>query len=193
MALVSSSPLVARADVRPDFDDDAKPILGHQRGLIEYVESNFEVKDTGSAKLPGDDDHRPIPPYIFHARPIGTNGPFNLRLLIQPGPPGHILGVVDITKVHVTEPGNAPAPRTTVANRQPVQHPAISTPAAKASGAPALETATGGPVVTPQPATPAPAEPTADTPSGPIVGNGQTAPSAQPSLEPPPDPAPATH
>ena len=101
VALVSS-PLVAWADARPDFDDDAKPILAHQPGLVQYVESNFEVKDTGTAKLPGDDDHRPTPPYIFRARPIGNNGPFNLRLLIQPGPPGHILGVVDITKVPQT-------------------------------------------------------------------------------------------
>lgn len=189
VALVSS-PLVAWADARPDFDDDAKPILHHQPGLVEYVESNFEVKDIGTAKLPGDDDRRPTPPYIFRARPIGSNGPFNLRLLIQPGPPGHILGVVDITKVHMTEPGSTPAPKTTVASRQPIQ-PAPA-PVAKAPATPALETATGGPVVT-QPTTPAPAEPTADTPSGPILGNGQAAPTAQPSLEPPPDPAPATH
>src|SRR5271156_3586913 len=104
-----AAPLAAWADANPDFDDDAKPILKMQPGLLQYVESRFEVKDTGTAKYPGDDDRRPGPPYIFRARPIGSNGPFNLRLLIQPGPPGHILGVVDITRVHVAEPGTAPA------------------------------------------------------------------------------------
>src|SRR5450631_4203138 len=92
-----AAPLVAWAGANPDFDDDAKPILKMQPGLLQYVESRFEVKDTGTAKFPGDDDRRPVPPYIFHARPVGSRGPYNLRLLIQPGPPGHILGVVDIT------------------------------------------------------------------------------------------------
>jgi len=53
-----AAPLVARADAYPDFDDDAKPILKMQPGLLHYVESRFEVKDTGTAKYPGDDDPR---------------------------------------------------------------------------------------------------------------------------------------
>jgi len=89
-----AAPVVAWADANPDFDDDAKPILKMQPGLLQYVESRFEVKDTGTAKYPGDDDRRPTPPYIFRARPLGSSGPYNLRLLIQPGTPGHILGVV---------------------------------------------------------------------------------------------------
>ena len=188
LALVAA-PLVAWADARPDFDDDAKPILRHQPGLVEYVEANFDVKDTGTAKYPGDDDRRPTPPYIFRARPIGSNGPYNLRLLIQPGPAGHILGVVDITKMHLTEPASS-APKTAVASRQAIPQPQQPAPVAKAAPAPA----SSGPVVTPQPATPQAPEPTSDTPSGPIGGtNSQQAPSTQPSLEPPPDPAPATH
>ena len=66
------TPVLARADANPDFDDDAKPILRMQPGLVSYVRSHFEVKDTGKAKYPGDDDHRPEPPYIFRARPIGS-------------------------------------------------------------------------------------------------------------------------
>ena len=103
-----AAPLAAWADANPDFDDDAKPILKMQPGLLHYVEASFDVKDSGTAKYPGDDDRRPQPPFIFRARPVGSNGPFNLRLLIQPGQPGHILGVVDITRVHLHNP-NGPA------------------------------------------------------------------------------------
>jgi hypothetical protein len=177
-------PMAAWADANPDFDDDAKPILKMQPGLLQYVESRFDVKDTGTAKYPGDDDRRPGPPYIFRARPLGSDGPYNLRLLIQPGQPGHILGVVDITKVHLTAPGNPPS-QPSVANQPPAppasaQIPALSAPVPSNPA--------------PSPAAPAaqqPSAPTADTPSGPIMESGNQAPSSNPpSLAPPPDPAP---
>ena len=177
-------PLAAWADANPDFDDDAKPILKMQPGLLQYVESRFDVKDTGKAKFPGDDDRRPGPPYIFFARPIGSHGPYNLRLLIQPGQPGHILGVVDMTKVRLTAPVN-PSSQPSVAN-QPAPQPAppAPTPVAQAPASSAQAPAQQ----------PAPPEPTADTPSGPIMNSGGQAPAtAQPSLAPPPDPAPPAH
>jgi hypothetical protein len=191
-----ATPLVAWAHTNPDFDDDAKPILRMQPGLLHYVESRFEIKDTGTAKFPGDDDRRPAPPYIFRARPLGSDGPFNLRLLIQPGQPGHILGVVDINKVHLTDPG-APSQAPSVASRQPaqsqppqassVQVPELSAPAQEQQQAPAASTQ--GPVTQ----TPSqPSEPTADTPSGPIMDNSQGSGSnPSPGLAPPPDPAPS--
>jgi len=178
MALFAA-PLAAWAHSNPDFDDDAKPILRMQPGLLQYVESRFDVKDTGTAKYPGDDDRRPSPPYIFRARPLGSSGPYNLRLLIQPGAPGHILGVVDITKVHLNAPANGPS-QPAVANQPPPQNqqPPPQAPAAQAPAA-----------SVPAPTAPQPSEPTADTPSGPIMDSGGS--SNQPSLAPPPDPAPA--
>jgi hypothetical protein len=190
-AVLLTGSISAWANAKPDFDDDATPILRMQPGLLEYVESRFEVKDTGTAKYPGDDDRRPSPPYIFRARPVGSHGPYNLRLLIQPGQPGHILGVVDITKVHLNSPEN-PAPR-----------PSVATHSSVPSSAPAPQAPVNQPAVSQSPAnqpaneapsasTPAqPNEPTADTPSGPISDSGSPAPSSQPSLTPPPDPAPA--
>jgi hypothetical protein len=173
-----AAPVAAWAHANPDFDDDARPILKMQPGLLQYVESRFEVKDTGTAKYPGDDDRRPSPPYIFRARPIGSDGPYNLRLLIQPGQPGHILGVVDITKVHLHQPG-APSSQPSVANQQPPQN--NQPPAPEPAQAPASPTAQQ------------PSEPTADTPSGPIMDpNSNSTPSNnQPNLTPPPDPAPS--
>jgi hypothetical protein len=179
-----AAPVVAWAHANPDFDDDAKPILKMQPGLLQYVESRFDVKDTGTAKYPGDDDRRPGPPYIFRARPMGSDGPYNLRLLIQPGPEGHILGVVDITKVHLTAPANSSS-QPSMANQPPPQSQPPPQESAPVSEAP--------PAQTPTPLTPAPApsaqQPTADTPSGPIMDSGT---SNQPSLAPPPDPAPPT-
>src|ERR1700683_693665 len=175
-------PLAAWADANPDFDDDAKPILRMQPGLLQYVESRFDVRDTGTAKYPGDDDRRPGPPYIFRARPVGSSGPYNLRLLIQPGPAGHILGVVDITKVHLNAPGN-PSSQPGVANEPPPQNhpPPPSAPTVSEARAPQA------PAESAPPAPPQPSEPTADTPSGPIMDS--SAPSAnQPGLAPPPDP-----
>jgi len=169
--LVTGS-LCAKADVRPNFDDDAKPILNQQPGLVQYVESKFQVKDTGVAKYPGDDDHAPVPPYIFKARERGSNGPYNVSLLVQPGPPGHILGIV--------KNSSAPAPQQSAA-KAPVPAPQ-SKPASQA------------PVVDQPPAL------TSDTPSGPIgtaSSTNATAPAAPssnaPSLAPPPDPVPQPH
>jgi len=186
-------PLAASADANPDFDDDAKPILKRQPGLLQYVESRFDVKDTGTAKYPGDDDHPPGPPFIFRARPVGSQGPYNLRLLIQPGPPGHILGVVDITKVHLNAPANSSS-QPAVANEPPGQG-AQGQPAPPASAqvpalsAPAPSNAASAPAA---PAAQQPSKPTTDTPSGPIMDSGSQPPppSEQPSLAPPPDPAP---
>jgi len=180
-------PLAAWAGANPDFDDDAKPILKMQPGLLQYVESRFDVKDTGTAKFPGDDDRRPGPPYIFRARPIGSHGPYNLRLLIQPGQPGHILGVVDITKAHLTAPAN-PSTQPSVANNQPPPQPAPQTPV------PAPQAQAPAPTAQAPAQQPAPPEPTADTPSGPIMNSGGQAPAtSQPSLAPPPDPVPPAH
>jgi len=206
LALVAM-PMAARADANPDFDDDAKPILKMQPGLLQYVESRFEVKDTGTAKFPGDDDRPPGPPYIFRARPIGSSGPYNLRLLIQPGSPGHILGVVDITKVHLSPPGSPSQPA--VANQPPPQeaplqqppevsqNPAAQIPSLAAPAPDQQQPAPAQQQPAPSPQTPAaqqPSAPTADTPSGPIMApDNQSSPSSnQPSLAPPPDPAPSS-
>src|ERR1700677_3479036 len=185
VSALALAPLAVCAHTNPDFDDDATPILRMQPGLIQYVHSRFEVKDTGTAKIPGDDDVSPQPPFIFRARPIGSSGAFNLRLLIQPGPPGHILNVVDITKAHIRAPG-APSQPPAIAN-QPApnpdaQQPVLSAPAPTASSTPAPAPAEA-PAANSQPT-----EPTADTPSGPVPG---TPPQSSPSLTPPPDPAPA--
>ncbi len=188
-----AAPLAARADANPDFEDDARPILNIQPGLVQYVESHYEVKDTGTAKFPGDDDRRPAPPFIFRARPLGSHGPYNLRLLIQPGPPGHILGVVDINKVRLPGPGSPP-PGPAVANQPPSSAPGQTAPSPSVQ-VPEL----AAPPVTQQPgsaqapASAPPTEPTADTPSGPIMDSGAPANNAQSDLAPPPDPAPNTH
>ena len=190
-----AAPVLAWADAKPDFDDDAKPILRSQPGLLQYVESRFEVKDTGQAKYPGDDDHPPAPPYIFRARPLGSHGPFTLLLLIQPGSPGHVLGVVDSTKVRVPAPGEAPAPGPQgppqVAQEPP---PSYQSPSLSQGDVKPLPPQTASqPAQNPAPATQQHSEPTADTPSGPIIPNSSTGSSnqPQPSLAPPPDPAPS--
>ena len=90
---------MAWADRNPDFENDALPILKHQPGLVHYVHTHFVVKETGVAQAPGTGDEAPRPPYIFSAKPRGASGPFYLRLLIQPGPAGHILKVADIRKL----------------------------------------------------------------------------------------------
>ena len=200
-----AAPVAAWADANPDFDDDAKPILQMQPGLLNYVESRFDVKDTGTAKYPGDDDHRPAPPYIFRARPVGSHGPYNLRLLIQPGEPGHILGVVDITKAHLSNPGG-PSSGPAVAIRAPSQlepqqpppqqqpaHTAVQIPELSSSPVEQQPAPAQQPAAKQQAPAKAPTEPTADTPSGPILdSNSQgSSNSGQPSLQPPPDPAPA--
>jgi hypothetical protein len=83
-------PLLARADRPPDFETDAKPIIAQQPGLLAYIHKHFEIKETGIAAR-GNGDQPPQPPFIFSARPKGHSGPFYLRLLIQPGPPGQII------------------------------------------------------------------------------------------------------
>ena len=193
LALVAA-PVAAWADANPDFDDDAKPILRVQPGLIQYVQSRFQVKETGTAKIPGDDDRRPAPPYIFRARPIGSNGPYNLRLLIQPGPPGHILGVVDNTKVHINGPGAPPAPPAVA--QQPSAPPTYQSPSLSQGDVKPLAPANASQPAPSTPSAPAsaqePSEPTADTPSGPIMGPAPSNNANPPSnLAPPPDPAPA--
>jgi hypothetical protein len=184
-AAMLALPLAAFADTRPDFDEDAKPILKMQPELLHFVKTNFEVKETGYSKTPGDDDHRPPPPYIFRARRRGTEGPYNVTLLIQPGPPGHILFVKDpnmppaLAQQHspyappAAAPQPAPPQESAPANEQPTP---ANTPAASS---------------TPQEMPPAPttgssssSEPTSATPSGPIPLNSGA------SLAPPPDPAP---
>jgi hypothetical protein len=196
LAAFGAAPLVVRADANPHFDEDARPILRMQPDLLEYVHAHFDVKNTGTAKYPGDDDHRPQPPYIFRARPLGSSGPYNLRLLIQPGPRGHILNVVDMTKVHLNAPGSPPmrpAPPS-VANQAPPQQQQPEPPPAAPETPPA-------PAQAPEPANPPPtpsqpSAPTSDTPSGPIMDSGSpsggASSSSSPNLAPPPDPAPAS-
>ena len=128
-------------------------------------------------------------PISFEPGRLGSNGPYNLRLLIQPGPPGHILGVVDITKVHLHEPG-FPSSGQPIASRPPT----ISQPPAPPAYQPPANQPPAAIAPPPAPAAQQPEEPTADTPSGPIMGSGSPAPansSGQPSLAPPPDPAPS--
>jgi len=167
-----AAPVTAWADHNPDFDDDAKPILRMQAGLCEFVESQFQVKDSGIAKVPGDDDRHAQPPYIFQAKPRGYPGAYYITLLIQPGSPGHILKVVDPTKPN----GGSPA-RNAAQGNQPPPPPDYDQQQAPPPPAPAPKKVVKAPAQT-QSSKPQ-TSPTADTPSGPI----QTA----PSLEPPPD------
>jgi hypothetical protein len=170
-AALLALPGFARADRNPNFENDALPILKHQPGLVDYVHAHYVVKETGVAQSPGTAEEAPQPPYIFSAKPRGASGPFYLRLLIQPGPVGHILKVADIRKLpgggvppQETAPAeaSAPAPQETAPSVPPASDQAPATPAA--SLAPPPDNA-------PQPAT-APAStnsPTANTPSGPII------------------------
>jgi hypothetical protein len=199
-----AAPLAAWADANPSFSEDAKPILRMQPDLLRYVRTHFEVKEIGKAKYPGDDDHRPAPPFIFRARPLGSEGPFNFHLLIQPGPPGHILCVVP--------PSNgAPAPQAPSQSPQPPEvaqgqtepfqpqeaQPAYQSPSlSQGDVKPLPPESTSPPAQTPAPQHPAdsaPSAPTADTPSGPVIPNSSSSGTANPqqSLAPPPDPAPS--
>jgi hypothetical protein len=161
VAALVATPLLGRADVKPSFEDDAKPILSQQPGLIEYVEARFQVKETGIAKIPGDQYRPPVPPYIFRARAKGSDGAYNIRLLVQPGAPGHILGVVKDV------PSTVQAP-TAAANPQG-QHPV--TPQAASTNAPA-------------PTAPEPPALTSETPSGPITNAPALAPPPDPAPVP---------
>jgi hypothetical protein len=173
-----AAPLTAWADHNPDFDDDAKPILRMQPGLLAYVEDRFQVKDSGIAKIPGNDDRHAMPPYIFQAKPRGYPGAYYITMLIQPGTPGHILKIVDPTKPNGGAPSHSAPPS-----------PSYNSPAPSPSygySAPTNHSSSISHTPTTQTPPPSPSQPTADTPSGPIT-------SATPSLEPPPDPAPSTH
>jgi hypothetical protein len=156
---------IARADRNPDFDEDATPILSRQPQLVEYVHHHFDVKATGTARISGNEEHPPQPPFIFLARPRASDGPYYLRLLVQPGAPGHILKVVDLRTAHLTSPSNPSAASLHSVGASPAPGSVITAPSAPAASTTA---------------------PTADTPSGPIPDS-----SATPSLAPPADPAPA--
>jgi hypothetical protein len=203
-----SAPMLAWAGANPDFDADAKPILRMQPGLLNYVRSHFEVKETGKAKYPGDDDRRPAPPFIFRARAIGSEGPYNIRLLIQPGPAGRILCVVPVNNGGPGGPppqGQPPEVAQQPPQQEPQPEPFQPQEAQPSYQSPALSQGEVKPLPAQnaqQPAqAPAPSEPTSDTPSGPTsdTPSGPIAPSSsstgsanpQQNLAPPPDPAPS--
>jgi len=155
-------PLLARADRPPDFETDAKPIIAHQPGLLAYIHKHFEIKETGLAAQ-GNGDQPPQPPFIFSARPKGHSGPFYLRLLIQPGPPGQIMKVADIRQLPPgtqppveSEPAIGSAPPSQAAPSEAEAPPEPSQPVGSA------------PPSSQPPAASSSNEPTATTPSGPI-------------------------
>jgi hypothetical protein len=176
----------AWADRNPDFDEDATPILERQPHLVDYVHAHYDVKNPGEAKIPGDDSHPPGPPFIFQARPRHSSGPFYLRLLVQPGAPGHILKVVDMRNVRPPVPNGAPASEP--ASQAPVGAPPVQPPeqAAASASAPASPSTAPAPDDSTQGITSA-------TPSGPVKSSGSNATPAgsNTDLTPPPDPAPA--
>jgi hypothetical protein len=182
-AMLAALPAAAWAGPRPDFDADAKPILHAQPHLLHYIRANFDVEETGYARTPGDENHAPPPPYIFRARHHGAPGPDTVTLLIQPGPPGHILMVKD------DAPGTTPMPPP---SEQPAPPPAMASqppPQANAPAAPAAQPPSDTSSAADAPVSDAPTGPTADTPSGPIKSDSSSA-SPKPNLAPPPDPAP---
>jgi hypothetical protein len=182
------SPLLARADHNPDFNQDAKPILRMQPHLLDYVSHTFDVRDTGLAKVPGDETRRPMPPFIFQARPRGSSGAYFITLLIQPGPEGHILKVVDPTRNGGRPPDVASGPAGAASPAAPPQgfDPSAS-PEENQPGASSPPPAQEAPPSAPDSSSSAPSGPTSDTPSGPL----SPAPTNSANLAPPPDPAPA--
>ena len=175
----------AWADRRPDFDNDAKPILKIQPHLLSYIKKHFDVEETGYAKTPGDDDHAPPPPYIFRAKHRGADGPDTITLLIQPGPPGHILLVKEdgpgqraaMIGADETPPPaeNQPPPPSPAYNQPQAPEPAASAPPPSSSTPASSETSSS---------------PTYQTPSGPIKSDSDDSSGPSSSLTPPPDPAP---
>jgi hypothetical protein len=161
-AILMACPMVAWADANPDFEHDAKPLLDQQPGLVQYIHSHFVVKEVGVARMPGTADQPPQPPFIFSARPRSSTGPFYLRLLIQPGPVGHILKVADIRKLPSGTPIPSPVPE------QPEE--TAQAPAQPASEPPQQPISSSSPSSTPaeNPAASSTSQPTASTPSGPI-------------------------
>jgi len=197
--LLLSAPVLAWAGTYPDFNIDAKPILRTQPGLLNYVRAHFEVKETGRAKFPGDDDRRPGPPYIFRARTVGSDGPYNISLLIQPGPAGRVLCVVPPNNHGATRPVPPQQQPPEVAQQEPPPQPFQPQEAQPAYQSPSLSQGEIKPLPSPNAQQPAPSAPTADTPSGPTADtpSGPIAPSSstgsanpQQNLAPPPDPAP---
>lgn len=216
-----SAPITAWAGSNPDFNEDAKPILRMQPGLLGYVRSHFEVKETGKAKYPGDDDRRPAPPFIFRARPIGSEGPYNIALLIQPGPAGRILCVVPPAGSAPNgappqqmppqgQPGYAqePPPQPFQPQQEPAQaqnpyqpqeaQPAYQSPTLSQGDVKPLPSDNGSqpaqnpaPAPQQQPAPSSPSEPTADTPSGPIIPNASSSGTVNPQQNLAPPPDPA--
>ena len=184
--------LSAYADRDPDFDSDAKPILRMQPGLLRYVEHNFEVRDTGLARIEGDEARHPLPPFIFQARPKGTSGAYFITLLIQPGPIGRILKVVDSSRNSGPPPGMA-QPRM---QPSPGHQDQENGPPPDQGGNPPDQQQSPQQN---QPSNVPPAnsdEPTSATPSGPIGSDNSTSklpppPNQAPSLAPPPDAAPS--
>jgi hypothetical protein len=150
-ALLVAGPVSAHAAYEVNFNETGKQILGEQPGLVEYVEARFDVKETGIAKEPAGDDHPPMPPYIFRARAKGSDGPYNLRLLIQPGLPGHILGILKDSSTSVTKaPATQSVPPTNQPSSPAPQIPSLTadTPSGPISNAPSSNL--------PPPADPAP-------------------------------------
>jgi hypothetical protein len=158
-AALLALPAVAWADRNPDFENDALPILRHQPGLARYVHAHYVVQETGVAQVPGTGSEPPRPPYIFSAKPRGASGPFYLRLLIQPGPAGHILKVADIRSL----PGGEP-PQETVPGEVGTAAPAESAPMPPTAEQPASNPASAEDNTPPASSS----QPTFTTPSGPI-------------------------
>ena len=161
------------------------------------------MKDTGTAKYPGDDDRRPAPPYIFRARPVGSHGPYNLRLLIQPGSRAISSSVVDITKAHIS-----PQPGRRTGHRRSQPPDVAQPPARRRRSYPSPDHRRSASRSQAAAAAAAAQPPHSSASSGtaalrahrryavrPDHGSGATAPTPsdpQPSLAPPPDPAPPT-
>jgi hypothetical protein len=177
--LVLTFGAAARADSRPDFNRDAKPILRSQPQLLHYVKVHFDVQETGYARSPGDESHAPAPPYIFRAKPHGASGPYTITLFIQPGVPGHILYVKKTGPLAAEQ--NPPASAYPPGENETPFNPA-GEPPASASSSNEISSPT------------APATPNgfvgvdSNTPSGPIKPSANA---TAPDLAPPPETAPA--
>jgi hypothetical protein len=167
----------ARADSRPDFNRDARPILRTQPQLLHYVKVHFDVQETGYARTPGDENHAPPPPYIFRAKPRGAGGPYTITLFIEPGPPGHVLYVKKTGPL--ASAGNPPAAAFPPGESQSLFNPAGEPPASTStsSPAPASTTPPNGFVGV-----------DSSTPSGPIKTPSGNA--TAPDLAPPPETTP---
>jgi hypothetical protein len=180
--LVLAFASAARADSRPDFNRDAKPILRTQPQLLHYVKVHFDVQETGYARTPGDESHAPRPPYIFRARPHGASGPYTITLFIQQGAPGHVLYVKKTGPLaaDANPPASAYPPGENQQNFNPAGEPPASATTHDDATAPASSS---------------PATPNgfvgvdSSTPSGPIKSPSGNA--TAPDLAPPPETTPS--